>query len=176
MVTLPQVKYCVLFQKPNNSIQLCFPTSSASNIDLIKEYEWVCELIHCRYWYSCAEYCMGLKVNEKSDVYSFGVVVLELVSGKRATGEMEYGESLDIVGWIHSKLMSRESDVWGVVLYQEEEQGILDWRILQAEGEDGSSRCREKMLGMLKLGLMCTSSLPNRRPSMRQVLEILLSI
>jgi hypothetical protein len=119
---------------------------------------------------------MGLKVNEKSDVYSFGVVLLELVSGKRATGEMEYGESLDIVGWIHRKLMSRESDVWGVVLYQEEEQGILDWRILQAEGEDSSSRCREKMLGMLKLGLMCTSSLPNRRPSMRQVLEILLSI
>lgn len=115
---------------------------------------------------------MGMKVNEKSDVYSFGVVILELVTGKRATGEMEYGISLDIVGWIRNKIMSRERDERGVVLQQEEQEGILDWRILQAE--DGSSRCREQMLCMLRIGLMCTSSLPNRRPSMKQVLDMLL--
>ena len=46
---------------------------------------------------------MGMKVDLKSDVYSFGVMLLELVSGKRATGEIEYGENLDIVGWIRSK-------------------------------------------------------------------------
>lgn len=128
--------------------------------------------------YIAPEYCTGMKVNEKSDVYSFGVVILELVTGKRATGEMEYGISLDIVGWIRNQIMSRERKEWGVVLQQEEEQGILDWRILQAEGvgEDGSSRCREQMLCMLRVGLMCTSSLPNRRPSMRQVLEMLQSI
>jgi hypothetical protein len=124
--------------------------------------------------YIAPEYCMGMKVSQKSDVYSFGVVLLELVSGKKATGEMEYGESLDIVGWIRSKLMFREPDEWGVVLHQEEEQGILDSRILQAE--DGNGRCREKMLGMLGLGLLCTSRLPNRRPSTRQVVEMLQSI
>ena len=123
---------------------------------------------------------MGMKVDLKSDVYSFRVMLvmlLELVSGKRATGEIEYGESLDIVGWIRSKLMSRQPDEWRVVLHQEE-QGILDCRILQAEGEgEGSSgRCREKMLVMLRIGLLCTSNLPNRRPSMRQVLQMLQSI
>ena len=114
---------------------------------------------------------MGMKVDLKSDVYSFGVMLLELVSGKRATGEIEYGESLDIVGWIRSKL---QLDEWRVVVHQEE-QGILDCRILQAEGEgEGSSgRCREKMLVMLRIGLLCTSNLPNRRPSMRQVVEML---
>jgi len=115
---------------------------------------------------------MGMKVSQKSDVYSFGVVLLELVSGKRATGEMEYGESLDIVGWIRSKLMRCEPDERGVAL-QQEEQGILDWRTLQAEAEGSSGRCREKMLSMLRVGLLCTSNLPNRRPSMRQVLEML---
>ena len=123
---------------------------------------------------------MGMKVDLKSDVYSFGVMLLELVSGKRATGEIEYGESLDIVGWIRSKLMSRQPDEWRVVLHQEEQE-ILDCRILQAEGEgEGSSgRCREKMLVMLRIGLLCTSNLPNRwlwQPSMRQVLQMLQSI
>ena len=78
---------------------------------------------------------MGMKVNQKSDVYSFGVVLLELVSSKRATGEIEYGESLDIVGWIRSKLMISELDEWRVVLHQEVEQGVLDMRILQADAE-----------------------------------------
>ena len=112
-------------------------------------------------------------MNEKSDVYSFGVVLLELVSGKRATGEMEYGESLNIVGWIHNKLICREPRDEVLVLQQA--QWILDKRILQVEGEDHED-CREKMLGMLELGLLCTNNLPNRRPSMRQVLEILQSI
>ena len=121
---------------------------------------------------------MGMKVDLKSDVYRFRVMLvmlLELVSGKRATGEIEYGESLDIVGWIRSKLMSRQPDEWRVVLHQEE-QGILDCRILQAEGEGSSGRCREKMLVMLRIGLLCTSNLPNRRPSMRQVVEMMQSI
>ncbi|GLJ48957.1 hypothetical protein SUGI_1032960 [Cryptomeria japonica] len=47
------------------------------------------------------EYVERLRIDEKSDVYSFGVVMLELVSGRKATGEMEYGKGADIVGWIH---------------------------------------------------------------------------
>ncbi|XP_059076741.1 leucine-rich repeat receptor-like kinase protein HAR1 [Cryptomeria japonica] len=50
-----------------------------------------------------------LKVNKKSNVYSFGVVVLELVSGKKATGDEKYGEDADIVSWIRNTIrMGRE--------------------------------------------------------------------
>eukprot|EP00253_Pinus_taeda_P012889 PITA_12889 len=119
--------------------------------------------------YIAPEYAYGMmKVNEKSDVYSFGVVLLELVSGKRATGETEYGESLDIVGWIDKQLICRE----------EEEQrllGVLDRRIIEEEDES-TSGYREKMLGTLAVGLRCTNSAPNRRPSMKQVLDVLQSI
>ena len=100
-------------------------------------------------------------MNEKSDVYSFGVVVLELVTGKRATGEREYGDSLDIVRWIRNKLT-----------WEQQHQGVLDRRIIEGEN-DGTGNCTERMLSMLAVGLRCTSSFPSRRPSMKQVLEML---
>jgi serine/threonine protein kinase len=107
-----------------------------------------------------------MKVDEKSDVYSFGVVLLELVSGKRATGETEYGESLDIVGWILNKLIWKGDEEQQLLLL-----GVLDRRIIQ--GEDESI---EQMLGMLAVGLRCTNSMPNHRPSMKQVLDMLQSL
>ncbi|GLJ27081.1 hypothetical protein SUGI_0530880 [Cryptomeria japonica] len=60
--------------------------------------------------YTLSEYAeTRLKVNKKSNVYSFGVVVLELVSGKKATGDEKYGEDADIVSWIRNTIrMGRE--------------------------------------------------------------------
>lgn len=119
--------------------------------------------------YIAPEYAYGrMKVSEKSDVYSFGVVLLELVSGKRATGETEYGESLDIVRWILSKLSRTEEE-------EEQEQlllAVLDRRIIESE-DDSANGYREQMLSMLAVGLRCTNSVPNRRPSMKQVLDML---
>eukprot|EP00253_Pinus_taeda_P016781 PITA_16781 len=119
--------------------------------------------------YIAPEYAYGrMKVSEKSDVYSFGVVLLELVSGKRATGEAEYGESLDIAGWMLSKLSRREEE-------EELPLGVLDRRII--EGEDESTNgCTEQMLRMLAVGLHCINRVPNRRPSMKKVLDMLQSV
>ena len=51
-------------------------------------------------------------------------------------------------------------------LQQEEaEQGIFDWKILQAE--DGSGRYREKVLGMLKFGLLLAKSATIHKTSAR---------
>eukprot|EP00253_Pinus_taeda_P012307 PITA_12307 len=120
--------------------------------------------------YIAPEYAYGrMKVSEKSDVYSFGVVLLELVTGKRATGEAEYGESLDIAGWMRSKLSRREEEEEELLL------GVLDRRIIEG-GDESTNGCTEQMLRMLAVGLHCINWVPNRRPSMKQVLDMLQSV
>lgn len=102
----------------------------------------------------CAEYAYSLTVNSKDDVHSFGVVLLELVSGKKATGDVEFGEGVDIVGWIRS--IVRNGGV----------QGIVDRRI-------GVETYMEEIVGVLDVGLNCTKEAPKDRPSMRKVVEML---
>ncbi|KAK8493958.1 hypothetical protein V6N13_029077 [Hibiscus sabdariffa] len=90
-----------------------------------------------------------------SDVYSFGVVVLEVVCGRRPLE------------------MSTE---------REEEQVLMDWvRELYGEGrlrEAADGRLREEYNGeevemMLKLGLACSHPDPAKRPTMKEVVAVL---
>ncbi|KAE8693162.1 L-type lectin-domain containing receptor kinase S.1 [Hibiscus syriacus] len=90
-----------------------------------------------------------------SDVYSFGVVVLEVVCGRRPLE------------------MSTE---------REEEQVLMDWvRELYGEGrlrEAADGRLREEYDGeevemMLKLGLACCHPDPSKRPTMKEVVAVL---
>ncbi|GLJ43835.1 hypothetical protein SUGI_0912640 [Cryptomeria japonica] len=107
--------------------------------------------------YIAPEYAERLKVNEKSDVYSFGVVVLELVSGKKATGEAEYGEEEHIVTWIRNTIrMGRE------------EIEVPDKRAVK-------DNCIEQMMRVLRVGLICTHRQPKRRPCMKEVVEMLVA-
>ncbi|GLJ43839.1 hypothetical protein SUGI_0912750 [Cryptomeria japonica] len=105
--------------------------------------------------YIAPEYADRLKVNEKSDVYSFGVVMLELVSGMKATGEAEYGEGVDIVDWIHNRILMGGGEI-----------AVMDERTVE-------DNCIEQMIRVLHLGLVCTNRFPNQRPSMKKVLEVL---
>lgn len=103
--------------------------------------------------YIAPEYGYTYKVNEKSDVYSFGVVLMELVIGKRPI-EPEYGENRDIVNWVSSKLKTRQ-DVFGIV----------DSRIPEP--------FKEEAINVLRIAILCTTKLPNLRPSMRSVVQML---
>ncbi|CAK8536378.1 unnamed protein product [Lathyrus sativus] len=102
--------------------------------------------------YIAPEYAYTLRVNEKSDIYSFGVVILELVTGKQPI-DPEYGEK-DLVKWVSSKLNEEELDQ--VI------DPTLDY-----------SKYKEEINKVLKLGILCTSSLPINRPSMRSVVKML---
>lgn len=104
-----------------------------------------------------AEYAYTLKVNEKSDIYSFGVVLLELVTGKRPI-DPSFGDSKDLVKWVNQECFSGGNAAAEV-------EHILDARIPQ--------RFHGEMASMLDLALLCTSSLPINRPSMRKVVELL---
>lgn len=98
-----------------------------------------------------AEYAYTLRVNEKSDIYSFGVVLLELVTG-RPPIDPEFGEK-DLASWVRATLDLKETS------------HVLD--------PDLDSRFEEHICKVLDVGLLCTSSLPINRPSMRRVVNLL---
>lgn len=111
------------------------------------------------YWHSTfalAEMVYTLKVTEKSDVYSFGVVLLELVTGRRALEE-EYGDGKDIVDWVSTHLYNRENIL-----------KLLD-------DEVASVTIQENMIDVLMIGVLCTNKLPGLRPSMREVVKMLVN-
>ncbi|XP_027341299.1 receptor-like protein kinase HSL1 [Abrus precatorius] len=103
------------------------------------------------YGYIAPEYAYTLRVNEKSDIYSFGVVILELVTGKPPL-DPEYGEK-DLVKWVSSTLDQKGQDQ------------VIDPTL--------DFQYREEIIKVLSVGLLCTTSLPITRPSMRRVVKML---
>lgn len=101
--------------------------------------------------YIAPEYAYTLRVNEKSDIYSFGVVILELVTG-RPPIDPEFGEK-DLATWVRATLDSKGTS------------HVLD--------PDLDSRFEDHVSKVLDVGLLCTSSLPINRPSMRRVVNML---
>ncbi|GJS42338.1 receptor-like protein kinase HSL1 [Tanacetum coccineum] len=103
--------------------------------------------------YFAPEYAYTTRINERIDVYSFGVVLLELVTGKEAN---EGDGDLNLAEWAWKHFGEGDSMV-----------GALDPQIKDPD------TCLEEMSTVFKLGLICTSTLPSSRPSMKDVLEIL---
>lgn len=94
-----------------------------------------------------------MKVNEKVDVYSFGVVLLELVTGREAS---DGGKDGSLVEW-----------AWKYIQEGNKVVDAIDERIRDPAYLD-------EMAVVLRLGLICTGTLPSTRPSMKDVLEVLL--
>ncbi|KAI4300744.1 hypothetical protein L6164_034084 [Bauhinia variegata] len=106
--------------------------------------------------YNAPEYSYNKKASEQLDVYSFGVVLLELVSGRKAE-QRESTDSLDIVKWVRRKV-----NISNGVLQ------VLDPKI--------SHSCQQQMIGALEIALLCTSVVPEKRPSMVDVVRALQSL
>ncbi|KAL3641443.1 hypothetical protein CASFOL_016411 [Castilleja foliolosa] len=105
--------------------------------------------------YIAPEMAYSLKLTEKSDVYSFGVVLMELVTGKRPVEE-EYGEGRDIVYHVSTHLDSRENML-----------KLLDRKVV-------SELVKDDMIKVLKTATLCTTKLPNLRPTMKEVVKMLI--
>ncbi|XP_074575928.1 probably inactive leucine-rich repeat receptor-like protein kinase At5g06940 [Curcuma longa] len=108
---------------------------------------------HC---YFPPEYGCIKKPTEQMDVYSFGVVLLELITGRPAE-QPESRESLDVV-----KLVRRKVNMTNGALQ------VLDSKI--------SSSAQQDMLEVLDLALRCTSVLPEKRPTIVEVVRSLQSL
>ncbi|CAH1432285.1 unnamed protein product [Lactuca virosa] len=100
--------------------------------------------------YMAPELGYNKKATEQMDTYGFGVILLELVTGRAAEQVESNEESLDVVKWVRRKVNISNGAVQ-----------ILDPKI--------SSSCRKEALGMLEIALKCTSVMPEKRPSMCEV-------
>ncbi|XP_022727494.1 receptor protein-tyrosine kinase CEPR2-like [Durio zibethinus] len=83
-----------------------------------------------------------------------GVVLLELVTG-RGSIEEEYGEGKDIVYWVLTHLNDRQNVL-----------KVLDKEV-------AFETVRDNMIKVSKVGILCTAKLPNLRPTMREVVKML---
>lgn len=92
-------------------------------------------------------------MSEKIDVYSFGVILLELTTGKEAN----YGDE-------HSSLAEW---AWNHIHVGSNIEELLDKDFVEPSYMD-------EMCCIFKLGIMCTATLPASRPSMKEVLHVLL--
>ncbi|KAL0306640.1 UNVERIFIED_CONTAM: Leucine-rich repeat receptor-like serine/threonine-protein kinase [Sesamum radiatum] len=108
------------------------------------------------YGYIAPEYAYTMKVTEKCDIYSFGVVLLELITGKSPVQPLEQGG--DLVTWVRRSIQKLE------IASQ-----IFDHRI-----DLSSKRTTEEMSLVLKIALFCTSTSPLNRPTMREVIAMLI--
>lgn len=100
-----------------------------------------------------------MQVTAPGNVYSYGVILLEILTTRLPVDE-EFGEGVDLVKWVHSAPSRGETP-----------EQILDSRLSTV-----SFGWRKEMLAALKIALLCTDSIPAKRPKMKKVVEMLLEI
>uniref|UniRef100_A0A5B6ZHE0 Protein kinase domain-containing protein n=1 Tax=Davidia involucrata TaxID=16924 RepID=A0A5B6ZHE0_DAVIN len=107
----------------------------------------------CTSPYHAPESLENLKPNPKWDVYSFGIVLLELLTGR--------------------VFSDRELSQWtaGGSVVVEDKDRIL--RMSDAAIRDDVEGREGAMLACFKLGFNCASLVPQKRPSMKEALQVL---
>ncbi|KAM4073914.1 hypothetical protein ACJW30_10G054600 [Castanea mollissima] len=111
---------------------------------------------HTAVGYVAPELAQSLRLSEKCDVYSFGVILLELVTGRKPVESPRANEVVILCEYVRELLESGSaSDCFDRSL-----RGFAENELIQ----------------VMKLGLICTSEVPSRRPSMAEVVQVLESI
>ncbi|CAA0817233.1 LRR receptor-like serine/threonine-protein kinase HSL2 [Striga hermonthica] len=124
------------------------------------------------YGYIAPEYAYTLKVTEKSDVYSFGIVLLELLTGKRPNDEC-FGENVSIVKWVKDIALPclKRGGITRDPSGNRSNIASLN-RVLDTQMNPDTIEY-EEVKKALNVAFLCTTQLPDRRPSMRRVAELL---
>lgn len=105
------------------------------------------------------EYGYTANITEKSDVYSYGVVLLEILSGRSAIEPM-VGEGGHIVEWVKKKMGSFEP---AINILDSKLRGLPDQMV-------------QEMLQTLGIAMFCVNSSPSERPTMKEVVALLMEV
>lgn len=106
--------------------------------------------------YVAPELAQGLRLSDKCDVYSFGVILLELVTGRKPVESPAANEVVVLCEYVRELIESGN----GSDCFDRSLRGFVENELIQ----------------VMKLGLICTSEMPSRRPNMAEVFQILESI
>ncbi|KAL7596478.1 hypothetical protein Lser_V15G31140 [Lactuca serriola] len=117
--------------------------------------------------YMAPEWVFNLPITSKVDVYSYGVVVLEMITGKSPLQMLQLGSGRDqtLVEWVRSKIRehigSQINGAWIEEIVDGRTSGEYDTRAL---------------INLVKVALQCAEDDRDARPSMSQVVNILLDL
>ncbi|KAK9165828.1 hypothetical protein Scep_001019 [Stephania cephalantha] len=103
--------------------------------------------------YHAPESLRSLKPSPKWDVYSFGIVLLELLTGKVLT--------------------ERELGVWSGGVAVEERCRILRMADVAVRADVEVKEKEEGLVTWFKLGISCAAAAPQKRPTMKEALQVL---
>ncbi|RWW85110.1 hypothetical protein BHE74_00006244 [Ensete ventricosum] len=104
--------------------------------------------------YLAPEYAMYGKASESCDVYSFGIVLLELASGKKSIEKPSPTVKLPITEWALPLARERK--------FKEIADPKLNGNYVEAE-----------LKRMVLVALICAQSMPENRPTMLEVVDLL---
>ncbi|CAL5428312.1 unnamed protein product [Camellia sinensis] len=103
--------------------------------------------------YVAPEYVMHGHLSPKADVYSFGVVVLELISGQKKSTPVSLNDQ-NLVEWAYELYRKNKS------------LEVMDPTLTSLAIPDQVAVC-------VQIGLLCTQSNPQHRPTMQRVVVML---
>nr|CAD1832583.1 unnamed protein product [Ananas comosus var. bracteatus] len=109
------------------------------------------------YGYMSPEYASEGLFSVKSDVFSFGVLLLEIVSGKRNAGFHQYGNHLNLLGYVSMGALERGE--W--------------FELIDEKLDDSFETC--EILRCIHAALMCVQENASDRPTMLNVITMLSS-
>ncbi|XVF55186.1 hypothetical protein PTKIN_Ptkin06aG0016600 [Pterospermum kingtungense] len=106
--------------------------------------------------YLAPEWMMNQKIDAKADVYSYGMVLLELLTGKIASGlQSAASQDTDLVDLVTASIRA------------EELEKIIDPKLKGKYKE-------EQLKRMVEVALLCIKDDPTTRPAMSKVIELLI--
>ncbi|XP_023750920.1 putative receptor protein kinase ZmPK1 [Lactuca sativa] len=115
--------------------------------------------------YMAPEWVFNLPITSKVDVYGYGVVVLEMITGKSPLqlGDGSHGGDQTLVEWVKQKIYEHirsENGTWIEEIVDGRTSGEYDMRVL---------------INLVKVALQCAQEDKDARPSMSQVVNIILN-